>query len=466
MIYIQPKSNIINSSRNSISWAIHSKRYRSYNNIYPLEEISPHTVSLQSSEYYQTERNRKMNNTIVSMAVRRAKSYEHMLTNTLFTEAERYAKDILINTFGLSVDIKTYPGSDKYKSVLAFIKNYDKHQERHISITEGLESIVNKKFILKLRDDTYALVKTGRYCIDGDTKDLIMSSRDDYSYRQTDMNIYFFGKKMFTYYKKIYNIINKQETKLQCFKVSATKEDNFRSISSDLICRDINTIFLESHVIEKIEDHLDRFLSNEPIYTKRNLIYKTGILLQGEPGTGKTSLANAIASKYGLDLIIINMSNFGYIDIEDLTTTLNCDDKKYVVLLEDIDCVISDRENGADRDDQKQINKLLQFLDSNSSPTNVIFIATTNHPDKLDDAIKRSGRFDLTVHIGGIKEAKAIEMCKSFQLDSSTINNIMKEVKEEGYDMITTPVNQSYLQTKILESFDQKIDIVQEGINE
>ena len=98
------------------------------------------------------------------------------------------------------------------------------------------------------------------------------------------------------------------------------------------------------------------------------------------------------------------------------------------------------------------INKLLQFLDSATSPSNVIFIATTNHPEKLDKALTRSGRFDLSVEIKGIFFDKMVEMCKSFDMNDKVIEEIHQEIEEgPGY-----PVNQSWLQNRILESIGSK----------
>src|SRR5574344_505998 len=91
---------------------------------------------------------------------------------------------------------------------------------------------------------------------------------------------------------------------------------------------------------------------------------------------------------------------------------------------------------------------LLQLLDSNSSPNNVIFIATTNHKEKLDEAILRDGRFDLKVEVGPVLEDAAVEMCKSFGLSDDKINKILTEN--------TLPINQSKLQNLILQAIQSK----------
>ena len=94
------------------------------------------------------------------------------------------------------------------------------------------------------------------------------------------------------------------------------------------------------------------------------------------------------------------MNSFKTLNVSMLTQSINADDKQYVILLEDIDTIFNSLDRTSeniDKEEKEIINKMLQFLDSNSSPNNVIFIATTNHIEKLDAAIVREGRFDCKI---------------------------------------------------------------------
>ena len=275
-----------------------------------------------------------------------------------------------------------------------------------------------------------------------------------------------FGKRSMKYIKELkkeLEAIEPSPDKLYTYNVSGNSSkdkdgsDELNSIVSNMNCRDINTLFYNEGIKEGILQHIDSYIENESIYTKRNLLHKTGILLYGNPGTGKTSLATALATKYQYDLIIIDMATFDKLDLTTLTNCINSDVKNFVILLEDVDTIYNlnrdaDGNQVADRDEKKIINKMLQFLDSSTSPNNVIFIATSNYPDRLDDAILRAGRFDYKVNVGPINEKVAREMCESFEVPDKAINEIIAKCKDEK-----GLCNQSKLQNHILEHFKKEI---------
>ena len=364
----------------------------------------------------------------------------------------------LMSHFGFTINLKD-EGSFGY-ILKNFIKKYDKNFKIHMDGTDDYPYPNTSMYVFPITENTFVLVKY-HY------RDIFNIGIENYV-----NSLYIFGKHSPKYYNEAKNTINKYNEELSMFFVSGSKMNSkegvqseaFDSTVDDMVGRDIDTLFFEDHVKESIINHIDSFLKNKDLYQNRSLMYKTGIFFYGEPGTGKTSLATAIATKYKLDMIIINMPTFCGLNIEKLTSCLNADKKMYLVLLEDIDTVFGslDRESEDSKANNKIIGKLLQFLDSNSSPTNVIFIATTNHPelfmsnpsddkaevDKLDKAIVRSGRFDLKVEVRGIGKSKSIDMCKSFNLSEKEIESTLSGE--------TFPINQSYLQNKILETINKR----------
>jgi len=228
--------------------------------------------------------------------------------------------------------------------------------------------------------------------------------------------------------------------------------------------RKLNTLFFQDNEIDKITNHINKFLNQKELYMKRGLLYKTGIILEGEPGTGKSSMVRALASEYHFNLVTIDLSTIRNINLINVAKSINADKshKMYIVLLEDIDCILNLNRYSSNTDEEKNIsderpeqiqndviNKLLNFLDGTDSPTNTIFIATTNFYSKLknskkalDKALVRAGRIDQVFHIAGIDKHNASLMCSSFGLSTTEIDELLEN--EEF------PINQSYLQGKIL----------------
>ena len=356
--------------------------------------------------------------------------------------------------FGLKISREDY-GSKCIDEVNDWIKSYDPKCKERLEVPKET-CLRNTDFIINLDTNTFASVIVGTSKIDDISFLKAIAGRDNSSSTNSDYDIklYIFGKKAKKYSEEINNILKEYaKDKLYMYSVSGgTDNEEFNSIISDMHLRSMNTLFFDNSVKEKVITHIQSFLDNREIYEKRDLLYKTGILLYGDPGTGKSSLANAIATHFNDSLIVIDMTSFDKLDVNTLSQSINADDNQYVILLEDIDCIFKslDRTDDITKDDLKIVNKLLQFTDSNSSPNNVIFVATTNHYDKLDTAITRSGRFDLQIEVKGISKETAIKMCKSFDLTDKEIDSIIKNAE--------FPVNQSKLQEKILEAIKNSLN--------
>ncbi len=381
------------------------------------------------------------------------KGNKNMNKNEIKNLAEKKITDYILtkikNHFGITIDLKF---TDKqYIKFLTWLKKYDKNFRYHVVSrkvgSKNIYTLGDVDFIVKIGKETFARVMT-QTAIKNQLTDI-----DVFTGKMIDSNqvkMYIFGKETFKV-TKLLNAIQEELMDIGCFKVSANKSENsVPDIYFDtLIGRSKDSVFLNDNIKEKILNHINKFFNNKKIYEKRNLNYKTGILLYGEPGTGKSTIANMIATEYNIDMVLINMSEFINLNIEYITTTINADDNAYVVVLEDIDCVIGDRESEEqDLENKKNVNKLLQFLDSTSSPSNVIFVATTNHIEKLDDAIKRAGRFDLIMNITDIDTKAAEDMCKSFGMKHEDTVELLKN------NMVNGKINPAKLQNLILQKIE------------
>ena len=390
--------------------------------------------------------------------VEKFRNIGNVAIDSMETELTVMAINKLKDTFGFTVSIDN---ASKFKFVcLNFFKKYDRKYAKHISEKEYVFEATSSEYVFGIDKATYCLVEFNHHSLLDAISTNNSTNNDDYS----NIKIYVFGKHSPKYVSELNDIMSKYNENLNVYFVSGSKDiksdgERFDSIIDDMNNRDLDTLFFEDHVKESIIKHINGFLSNEKLYLSRSLLYKTGILLYGDPGTGKTSLATAIATKYRMDMIIIDMTTFAGLSVSRLTSSINADKRRYLVLLEDIDTMFNslDRDDKSSESNKAVINKLLQFLDSNSSPTNVIFIATTNHPEKLDAALMRSGRFDLRVEVRGISKPIAIDMCKSFDLTDDQIDETLKDAE--------FPINQSLLQGKILTTIN-KVKKLKESLGE
>jgi cell division protease FtsH len=133
-----------------------------------------------------------------------------------------------------------------------------------------------------------------------------------------------------------------------------------------------------------------------------------GVLLDGPPGTGKTLLAKALAGECGASFISVDGSYFssmflgaGISKVKELFARARAS-APCIVFIDEIDG-IGRRSNGSgeahagEQEQNRIINRLLVEMDGFSPLENVVVVAATNHIDNIDPAMRRPGRFDMTV---------------------------------------------------------------------
>ena len=332
-----------------------------------------------------------------------------------------------LNHFGVSVYSDNY--NDAY-DMIKIIKELDKKDK--IKIKDDNKYIINSTYLLKMRKDTFILIS-------GSSKNGLAS-----------LYIYFFGKKSQRYYKWFVSKLRANDNNTNyVYNISYSKEEprGWKCIMSTSAKRDFSTLFFDNHIEEDIKKFLDNWIENESIYRNRGLLFKTGILLYGNPGTGKSSIANAIAAYLDCNIVTIDMTNFANLDIAGISTTINADSSRYIILLDEIDVLFSNRDNNS-KDQNEAISKLLLLLDSVQSPDNVVFVATTNYVDRLDPALIRKGRFDKKIEIGNISYNTAVKMCRSFGIkDEGEVELLLAKSKTDKNNNF----NPATLQSDILE---------------
>ena len=166
-----------------------------------------------------------------------------------------------------------------------------------------------------------------------------------------------------------------------------------------------------------------------------------GVLLVGQPGTGKTLLARAVAGEAGVPFFHISGSEFvemfvgvGAARVRDLFDQAKRN-SPCIVFVDEIDAVGRHRGAGlgGGHDEREQtLNQILVEMDGFEPNNNVIVLAATNRPDILDPALLRPGRFDrrVTLDLPDIKGREAILKVHSAGKPIApevTLDNLAKE---------------------------------------
>jgi SpoVK/Ycf46/Vps4 family AAA+-type ATPase len=223
-----------------------------------------------------------------------------------------------------------------------------------------------------------------------------------------------------------------------------------------------------------LQSIVTRFNSCSGIYDELDIPHKLGILLYGEPGTGKSSTIKAIASHTGRDIYYVDLSNikrnselkmiFDHVnkgcvkggvlvfeDIDCMTDMVKPRENSHLVLPRENSHLVLPRENShlvlprenshlvlprenseyhvierkkednmlavvGSGDENMSLSYFLNLLDGTLSADNLLFIMTTNHIENLDPALVRNGRVDVSIEL---------KCCDRYQI-ASIYNKITK----------------------------------------
>ncbi|XP_016435965.1 AAA-ATPase At5g57480-like [Nicotiana tabacum] len=179
-----------------------------------------------------------------------------------------------------------------------------------------------------------------------------------------------------------------------------------------------DTLAMDPHKKAEIMADLLDFANGESFYQTTGRAWKRGYLLYGPPGTGKSSMIAAMANFLGYDIYDLELTEVH--TNSELRKLLMKTSSKSIIVIEDIDCSINltNRKNnsthsfsppgagagaGSNEDGGNTItlSGLLNFTDGlwSCCGTERIFVFTTNHIEKLDPALLRSGRMDMHIHM-------------------------------------------------------------------
>lgn len=182
---------------------------------------------------------------------------------------------------------------------------------------------------------------------------------------------------------------------------------------------------LAGKIPEDIREIVD-FLNRPERFRRVGAHIPKGVLLVGPPGTGKTSIARAIAGEANAAFFDASASSFievyvgvGPSRIRELFQQARDaikagPKKKAIIFIDELDAIGNSRNGRTNSEYRNTLNELLNQMDGFKQDDAILVIGATNTPDSIDPALKRPGRFDRIVEIGLPDEESRLAILKLY----------------------------------------------------
>ncbi|CAE7394263.1 BCS1 [Symbiodinium pilosum] len=233
--------------------------------------------------------------------------------------------------------------------------------------------------------------------------------------------------------------------------------------------RPMASIILDTGVKEKLLSDLEEFLAPETHkwYKEHGIQHKRGYLFYGVPGSGKTSLINAVAGHFQHNLCYVHLTHPNLTD-ESLRAAMNQAPRHSLLVFEDIDAIFGRDREKLLTDSVLTFSGLLNALDGVGKADGQIFVLTTNHRDRLNPALIRNGRADVHVEFSHASDAQIAGMFGRFY--PSTEQMCQDFVRSLRQRLAGRPVTTAALQhffilhrrSSALQALDSVQDVVEE----
>ncbi|MBW0524540.1 hypothetical protein O181_064255 [Austropuccinia psidii MF-1] len=194
--------------------------------------------------------------------------------------------------------------------------------------------------------------------------------------------------------------------------------------------RPIASVILDQGIKETLLTDIKEFMGRARWYADRGIPYRRGYLLHGPPGSGKSSFIFALAGELNYHICVLNLSERGLSD-DKLNLLLTNVPERCIVLLEDVDAAFLGRDGSEQMKVSVTFSGLLNAIDGVTSTTSqrLIFM-TTNHLKKLDPALIRPGRVDMSFYVGDATLHQTLQLFSKFYDNEKLVPVMEKQVME------------------------------------
>lgn len=216
---------------------------------------------------------------------------------------------------------------------------------------------------------------------------------------------------------------------------------------------------LPSPEINDIVYDIETFWASVEVYKKYNFVHKRGILMYGDPGCGKSGIIQLITKKIieNMNGIVINVTDSESLDyFVDFIPTLRKIERTrpIITILEDLDAIASENNYSTSR--------LLNILDGVKQIEGIVYIATTNYPEKLQERItNRPSRFDrrYQVELPNAEIRRAYILNKLDKRDQKKID--IDDWVEKSKDMSLSHLKELIISVLVMgKSFEEALQIL------